>query len=341
MRGWVWLLISAAVPPGFSQSLFEGHSDVGTVLHAGSMVYDEAAKAYTVAGSGENMWFHRDDFHFAWRKVTEENISLAADIAILGAGGDHHRKAVLMMRQSLDGDAAYADAAVHGDGLTSLQFRDAQGATTHEIESSASGPRRVRLEKRGDRFYLWISGSGQELQFAGGSTRVALQAPFYIGIGVCAHNKDAVEKAAFTNVELSAMPGYSTIETISVTSTDARVSYVSRERIEGAAYSADGAFLVFHAGSSPMRVATAGGTAEPVHPVEMAGTRLSPDGKLLAVTTNEGGEMVLGVVSVADGTLKVLARIPGGQGSVSAHPWSPDSKRLVFVTYQAINGKPS
>jgi hypothetical protein len=34
-----------------------------------------------------------------------------------------HRKAALMIRQSLDPGAAYADVALHGDGLTSLQSR--------------------------------------------------------------------------------------------------------------------------------------------------------------------------------------------------------------------------
>ena len=33
-----------------------------------------------------------------------------------------------MIRQSLDADSAYVDVALHGDGLTSLQFRDAQGS---------------------------------------------------------------------------------------------------------------------------------------------------------------------------------------------------------------------
>ena len=54
------------------------------------------------------------------------------------AGGtpDPHRKACLIIRQSLDSNAVYADAARHGDGLTSLQWRDAPGAVTHEVQSN-------------------------------------------------------------------------------------------------------------------------------------------------------------------------------------------------------------
>ena len=330
------LLMSAGLQLAFSQSLFEGHNDVGTVLHPGSMEYNATAKSYTVTGSGENMWFARDDFHFVWKKVTAESISLAADIELLGAEGDHHRKAALMIRQSLDADSAYADAAVHGDGLTSLQFRETKGATTHEIESSVSAPRRLRIEKRGDRFYLWVGDA-----FAGGSTRVVLQAPFYIGIGVCAHNKDAVQKAAFTKVELKEPREYSSIETISVTSTDARVSYVTRDHVEAAEYSADGSSLVFRAGEATQRVPIAGGVAEivPAMPRQPTGSRVSPDGKWIAVAVESEGQTQLSVISVAEGTLKVLAKFSGGPGSLSGHPWSPDSKRLAFVTYQALAGE--
>ena len=44
--------------------IFEGHSDVGTVLHAGSVDYDAKAKTYTISGSGENMWLAAAAFQF-------------------------------------------------------------------------------------------------------------------------------------------------------------------------------------------------------------------------------------------------------------------------------------
>jgi TolB protein len=62
-----------------------------------------------------------------------------------------------------------------------------------------------------------------------------IHAPFYVGIGVCAHNRNAVEKVALTNVDLSTSArnpkgNYSTVETV-LQSTDARVGYVSREHL--------------------------------------------------------------------------------------------------------------
>jgi len=136
--------------------IFEGFGDVGTVLHAGSVEYDAPKRSYTIAGSGENMWFASDAFQFAWKKVSGD-VTLTADISFLGKGMNEHRKAVLMIRQSLDADSPYADAALHGSGLTSLQYREEKTAATHEIQANISAPARLRIEKRGAYFSLWLA----------------------------------------------------------------------------------------------------------------------------------------------------------------------------------------
>src|SRR5271165_6611972 len=147
--------------------IFAGHGDVGTVLHPGSVNYDAAKHSYTLAASGENMWFTADAFHFVWKKVSGD-VSLAADVSFLGEGKNPHRKAVLMVRQTLDADSAYADVALHGEGLTSLQFRDEKGATTHEIQANLSAPHRLQLEKRGDYVYMLLGKGDDPVQVAGG-----------------------------------------------------------------------------------------------------------------------------------------------------------------------------
>src|SRR5580704_16555202 len=81
--------------------IFQGHQDVGTPSHAGSVDYNAANGSYKVTGGGSNMWFANDSFHYVWRKVSEDE-SLTADIAFIGTGGDPHRKACLVIRQSLD-----------------------------------------------------------------------------------------------------------------------------------------------------------------------------------------------------------------------------------------------
>src|SRR3974377_2238945 len=62
--------------------IFENHSDVGTVLHSGSVDYDAPHKTYTITGSGENMWSVADAFQFVWKKMSGD-VSLTADISFL------------------------------------------------------------------------------------------------------------------------------------------------------------------------------------------------------------------------------------------------------------------
>src|ERR1700688_1999207 len=232
--------------------IFEVHSDVGTMLHAGSVDYDATKKTYTIAGSGENMWFAADTFQFAWKKISGD-VTLTADISFLTTTGNEHKKAALMLRQSLDADSVYADVALHASSLTSLQFRDEKGAITREIQSNISAPKRLRIAKRGDYVYMSLGASGGEPTVAGGWLRIPLQGEFYVGLGVCSHDKDVVEKAVFSNLELaqpSAAVGqpvlYSTLETVAIDSADRRVAYLAPGRFEAPNWTHDGSAFLFN-----------------------------------------------------------------------------------------------
>src|ERR1044071_3431970 len=133
-----------------SIGIFEGHSDVGTVLRAGSATFDSAKNTYTLTGSGENMWSTQDAFQFAWKKVSGD-VELSALLRFLNSGGNEHKKAVLIFRQSLDPDSVYVDIALHGNGLVALQYRDEKGATTREIESPKPSLATVEAEVGGSK----------------------------------------------------------------------------------------------------------------------------------------------------------------------------------------------
>ena len=319
--------------------IFEDQQDVGMVLHPGSAQYDSATGTYTVSGSGENMWFGTDDFHFVWAKVSGD-VALTADIAILGSGGDPHRKAVLMIRQSLDGNSAAVDLAVHGVGLTSLQFRDAAGGTMHEVQAHVTAPKTVRIEKRGDYFYAFASGDDGRLEPSGASTKVALTSPFYIGIGVCAHNKDVIERAAFSHVKLDHLAPaagtpvlVSALETIPIASTDRHVEYVAATHFEAPNWSRDGSSLLFNQDGKIFKLALAGGqpaaidTAPELHLNNDHG--ISPDGTMLAISdsSNPDHQSRVYVVPIAGGAPRQLTP----DGPSYWHGWSPDGKTLAFT----------
>ena len=325
----------AATPVG----LFEGHGDVGSVLHAGSVEYDTAQRSYKIAGSGENMWFARDEFQFVWKNVSGD-VTLTADISFIGKGVNEHRKAVLMVRQSLDADSAYADLALHGSGLTSLQFREEKGAATHEIQAKVSAPKRMRIVKHGAYFSMWLTDESGEFKLAGGSTRIALKEPFYVGIGVCSHDKDVVERAEFSNVELKAASPvmavqslYSTLEIITVASTDRRVVYVAPERFEAPNWMPDGKNLLFNRNGRMEKIAVTGGTPELIDTGFAVRCNndhgISPDGAQLVISdqSREEHRSLIYIVPIGGGTPRRIT-----QKSPSYwHGWSPDGETLAFV----------
>jgi hypothetical protein len=102
-----------------------------------------------------------------------------------------------MFRQTLDANGVYADAAQHGSGLTALQYRPAEGATTHDIELDISSPKRLRIEKRGETITMFLSMGSEPIQPVGSSIKLALPEPFYVGLGVCSHDVNALEKLSF------------------------------------------------------------------------------------------------------------------------------------------------
>ena len=185
-----------------SLGLFEHHGEVGRPGKAGSVAFDPATQVYLVAGGGANMWGTNDDFHVVWKRLSGD-FSLAADIEMLGAGGDAHRKACLVVRQSLSPDSAYVDVAVHGNGLIALQWRERVGGLTRGTQAKLTGPARVGLERRGEEFFMTVASNGGRLEKSEASTQVKLFDPVYVGLAVCAHNDKALEKARFSRVELA------------------------------------------------------------------------------------------------------------------------------------------
>ena len=320
--------------------IFEGHRDVGTVLHSGSVDYDASQGNYTISGSGNNMWLTEDDYQFIWKKVSGD-VTLTADISFLTKTGNEHKKAVLILRQSMDADSVYADVALHASGLTSLQFRDEKGAVTHEIQSNMSAPKRLRIAKRGDYVYMSLSAEGGDPKVAGGWLRIPLQGSFYVGLGVCSHDKDVVEKAIFSNVELTQPPAtqagkpilYSTLETVDIDSGDRRVAYIAPGRFEAPNWTHDGKAFLFNRDGHIERLVL--GRDRPVTIDTGLANRcnndhgISPDGTQLAISDNSQGdhESQVYIVPIAGGwPLRITQKSPSYW-----HGWSPDGKTLAFV----------
>lgn len=333
-----------------SLGVFANQTDVGSLTPPGNATFDAGQGVYEISAAGANMWSRVDAFHFLSKKVSGD-VSLTADIRFLDTAGAHdpHRKAVLMLRQTLDADGVYVDAAEHGSGMTALQYRREQGASTQDIELNIDAPQRLRLDKRGDVFTMFVSNHGEPLHQVGASIRMHLDEPFYAGIGVCSHNKDAVEKATFAHVAIEpplANDGklilYSTLQTIGIEDNFRRAMVVrsGAEKMEAPNWSRDGKTLIFNRDGHIWTIAVQGGSATMLNTgaaTNCTGSHgLSPDGKLLAIScsTPSKPETRVYIVPSDGGAPRMLTENPRSY----FHSWSPDGKTILFTRPNQTGG---
>ena len=147
------LLLQSCNP--FSQARdpgdFDAQSDIGDLKIAGKSCYYQKNQEYRIEGSGSNMWLGSDEFHFLWKRI-KGDFTIRARVEFLGEGVDNHRKIGVMIRSKLENNSSYVDAVVHGDGLTSMQFRRDDGALTEEIKSAITGADVIQLARIGNTY---------------------------------------------------------------------------------------------------------------------------------------------------------------------------------------------
>ncbi len=326
---------------GISQTLLEGifpHAgDVGEVKLAGECHYDGQRQEYRIRGSGANMWDKSDAFHWVWRKVSGD-VSLRTDVSWIGEGVNPHRKACVIIRQSLEPDSAYVDVAWHGDGLTSLQYRKTAGAVTEEIRSEISAPKTIQLERRGSRFTMSVSTDNRRLKETG-SIELSFNDPVYVGLAVCSHEDNVLETAIFSKVRfrngnLDSQEGTmieSTLETIHIKTGERSTVYRTPHHFEAPNWSRDGKTFYFNSGGRIYTLPVEGGIPTQLE-TDFAGRcnndhGLSPDGTQLAISHHtEDGSSKIYILPSRGG----IPRLVTQKGPSYWHGWSPDGTMLTY-----------
>jgi hypothetical protein len=188
-------------PPRGGLGIFTDEGSVGKTPPGCKLQYDAEKGEYRITGGGANVWDTSDAFYFVWKRISGD-ATLTADVEWVGTSAVGHRKAMLMVRQSLDPGSTYADAVLHGDGLTSLQFRGAPNENTYQVFTHTDGPARLRIVREGSRYTMFSGKPGDQGKLTGPVEYVRMTGPVYIGLGVCSHVATALETAIFSNVTL-------------------------------------------------------------------------------------------------------------------------------------------
>lgn len=349
MKAGFHLIVAGLLGLGFANKtnaqnvgIFESHTDIGSVLHRGAAAYDSKSGEYALSGSGANIWGTSDEFQFAWRRL-KGNFILQARANLLGKGVDPHRKLGWMVRKSLDTNSSSVNATVHGDGLTSLQYRKAAGGSMEEKKFDTKAPDVIQLERRGNRFIMSVAHSG-ELFVSQEVTDVDAGDEVYVGLFVCAHNKDVVEKARFDNVRI-VVPAKETlvpyreylgsnIELFDRTSGKRKIIYSEPGSLQAPNWMKDGRSLLYNKEGLIFQLDLQQRKPTQLNTGEVRNNNndhvISFDGKMLGLSSTSPDKKygsVVYTVPITGGTPKQITPI----GLSYLHGWSPDGEWLTYT----------
>lgn len=329
--------------------IFEASADVGNPKKKGSVQFDASSQVYTLKGAGYNIWFGRDEFQYAFKKLKGDFI-VTADFEFVGNGTDPHRKIGWMVRQTADDNAPHITATLHGDGLTVLQWRPLKGSHMRDPEDELFAPKKnyrtLQLERSGKKITMRAAHWGEPLQTIGSHEMEALTDEVLAGIFISSHNEDVVEEARVWNVRIDKpvadsynayQQGFmgSRLEILNVADGMRKVIHESKGRFEAPNWMPDGRKLLFNQDGSLFLIPIEGGTPEKVN-TGMANRNnndhgISFDGKMLAISSHRdglpGGGSTVYVLPLQGGTPKqVTEKTPSYW-----HGWAPNGKEVLFV----------
>ncbi len=336
-------LVMAAHTQNIPLGIFEGQTDIGNVKIKGSSVYNEETQEYLMKGSGYNIWFDRDEFHFLWKRL-EGDFILTANIEFMGKGTDPHRKVGWMIRNSLDTSSSHICVAVHGDGLTSLQYRSINGGLTEEIRSDVSGPSVIQLERRGNTYIMSVAIAGRPFSTVQ-LDELKLNDKVYAGLFICSHNPDIAEKAIFHNVRITipAPAGFvpyhdyigSCLEILDIETGRRRIIYQTPEAIQAPNWTNDGRNIIFNSNGLLYSYNLNDNTISVINTGFADANNndhvLSFDGKMIGIShhSKEDNNQSLIYVLPVEGSSR--PRKVTKKGPSYLHGWSPDGKYLVYT----------
>lgn len=323
--------------------LFEISQDVGDPKLKGSTIYNEEDQTYHLSGAGKNMWAGEDQFQFAWKRIKGDFI-IQATIRFIGAGKHEHRKIGIMAREDLTPGSRYADACVHGDILSSLQYREKKNDTTGQVIVSSYHPTEIQLERSGDLFIFSAASFGENYKSV--SKKMDLNEELFAGIFICSHDENVVEKAVFSNVRII-IPAPSTfrpyrdyigsvLEMMDVQTGQRKILHTATNSLQAPNWSVDGAHLIYNSEGLLYKYQLEGGKISVLNTGFAKDNNndhvLSFDGKMLAISDHSGAGRTSTIYMLpSSGSDNPVRVTDPTSGHSYLHGWSPDGKKLIFT----------
>ncbi len=328
--------------PGSKIGVFDSFADIGKPAIEGQLTYIHENQKYVMSASGANIWFGTDSFSFLSKPITGDFI-LQTKINFVGTGNDPHRKTGLMIRSSNSPSASMVACTVHGDGLTSLQYRDTDGGNVEEIKFMNSGYDVLQLEKKGTTYTMSVAKFGVTYDFEKIESIDLGEKPL-AGLFVCSHNDNFLEQVEFFNTrifntapdDLIQYKDYlgSLLEVMEVETGIRKVLANSEGSWQAPNWTPDGKTLIYNANGKLYTFDLKTKTSSELN-TDFADKNnndhvLSFDGKQIGISHHAqeaNGQSLIYTLPISGGIPKKITE----KGPSYLHCWSPDHKFLIYT----------
>ena len=323
--------------------VFDQHQDIGDPKPAGNAVYNPTDQTYTLSGAGANLRTTLDQIHFAWKKITGDFI-VQATVRFIGTGTHPRVELGIIACDALIGTSRYAAACVHGDSLTSLQYRATDGQAPAHIDVSSFHPTEIQFARTGNRFTFSSAVFGENYRAV--SHELALNDELHVGLFSCSHEQGLVAHAVFSNVRviIPAAPDFkpysdylgSHLEVMDIATGLRKVLHSEPGSIQAPNWTRDDKLIYNSAAGVMYTYDLASGEIAELNTGRCRQNNndhvLSFDGTMLALSNYAGDpRRSVAFILPAGGSDEPQQITSPEVGHTYLHGWSPDGKKLVFT----------
>ncbi len=185
----------------------------GQAAAQGSFKYD--AGTYSVGGAGTDIWGTTDQFTYAYKALEGDGTMVLRVTGDDKGGANAWSKGGIMIRQSLDNNAAYAIMSLTGDtgkndggNGAAFQWRESAGASAKAGPNPATyikAPYFIKLERKGNAFSGYMSATADPADpnawvQLGTTQTITMTDPVFIGLAVSSHKAGALRVWTFDSV---------------------------------------------------------------------------------------------------------------------------------------------
>ncbi len=175
--------------------------EIGPVRRGTQVARDDVNQGFTVQAAGVDFWGTTDSGGFIEQELTGD-FELSARASILNANHEW-AKAGLMVRDGLEAGARNVMFTVTARNGLSRQMRPARDAeSVTQSDGRISGPRWLKLVRKGDRISCFHSSDGKVWAAYGEETLPGLPEKTFVGLAATSHIETETMTGAFTNVSL-------------------------------------------------------------------------------------------------------------------------------------------